>query len=381
VASEWIGGWARCAYDAGAAGGAPQGEIRPISNFAPSTGTITIDSGTAYASGDEYELWKFPDPSLVLDFLDQILKQDVFLPTWAILTNVPDGDMEQSATTDWDTVSNATVAKTSVTTFGVGKRYLAITPSQAAGYSRSLAINVKPGDTYHLSALVQIATAGQTARVALYSSAGTLIDYIDHTALYPARVEKNIAIPSGVDSVHIRLIGQATTDVINVDEVCFYSLHDSSIPLPWWLKNRQQLQAIFKLRNNMLGNNLSAPNYQGSIRHGYDVIDDAFGRGTLRVARFPNIEGPLVIFGTRNEEAFANDHSDAKLADENFLVACLAWRIFSHLRQQPSVGLLDSSWVKEEALRWEQKYYAEQRLQIVRLEELFAQPNNWGFYR
>ena len=378
VAEEWEGGWSRISYDAGAAGAAPQGEIKAISDFAPSTGTITIDTGTAIAVGDEYELWKFPNPQLVLDFLDQVLKEDIFLPCWSILTYVPDGDMEQSATTDW-TASGATVTKVSNTHFGIGKRHLNIVPATAEDYAQSVAIKVRAGDTYHLSALAKPADS-QTARVALYTSAGVLIDYIDHDKEYPARLWKDITIPASTDSVVIRLIGQATTGAVKFDEVCFYSLTSRSLPLPWWIKNRQQVQAIIKLRQDEIESDILEPSYIGDITPRYSFLDEAFGKGQLSIYSPRGVRGPLVVFGTRNEEAYSNDHSDVKIVSENLLIACLAYRVFNHLRQQPNVGLLDAAWVQQQYTDWEATYMKEYREQQTRVEELFANPETWGMY-
>src|SRR3972149_4978025 len=41
--SEWVGGWARISKDAGGAAAAPEAEKSPITTYAPSTGTITVD--------------------------------------------------------------------------------------------------------------------------------------------------------------------------------------------------------------------------------------------------------------------------------------------------------------------------------------------------
>jgi len=55
----WINGWAYILTDAGGTGAAPQGEIRRISDFVSSSGTITVPSAftAAVVATDTYRLW------------------------------------------------------------------------------------------------------------------------------------------------------------------------------------------------------------------------------------------------------------------------------------------------------------------------------------
>ena len=132
------GAWARISYDVGGAAAAPEGEIRGITStgYAPSTGTLTVSPvfTAAPASGDKYQLFRFIHPQLVLDTLDQVLKEDCYLPCWTVLSEVPDYDMEQSVTTEW-TGANSTLAKATAEPMGWGAQYLTVATTAAAGYA------------------------------------------------------------------------------------------------------------------------------------------------------------------------------------------------------------------------------------------------------
>lgn len=378
TANEWIGGWARCSFDAGGAAAAPETEINPISNYAPSTGTVTIDTGTIYASGDGYELWKI-DPQIVLDYIDQVLQEDIYLPYWSMLSFIPDFDMEQDNVTDW-TDSGATSTKVTTASFGNGKRYLNISPASANDYTQSKAIRVKAGDTYHLEALVGIAAAGQTVTLALYTAAGVLIDSVSHDKLYPVRLWKDIAIPASIDSVVIRIIADVTTDDVMADDIVFHSLTTDVIPLPWWVKNSSQVKGIIKVLVTELDSNTRAPYIAGPLIQGFNIIDEAFGSGQLALYRRSGIRPPIAIFGTRNETAYSNDNTELKKVNQNFIIACVAWRVFGSLKQRPNVGLVDSAWITQQYNDWEKEYLIQQRKQLVEVTKLFTNQEHWAEY-
>src|SRR3990167_8204573 len=152
---DWVGGWARISRDAGGAAAAPEAEIRPITTYAPSTGTITVNPAftAAPVSTDNYELWRFPSPRMILDSLDTLLQEEVWLPCWSPLSQIIDFDMEQDNMTHW-TGTNATVTKVTIEPALNGKRWLSVVSTSAGGYATSPTYNVEPSKSYYVSTLV-----------------------------------------------------------------------------------------------------------------------------------------------------------------------------------------------------------------------------------
>ena len=205
---EWVGGWARISYDAGAAAGAPENEVSPIITYTPSTGTITFDPvvTAAIAVGDQYELWKI-DPRVALDLIDQALQDKLYFPCWTILSEVPDYDMEQTAnTTDWGTTSS-TIAKGVAEPHLFGKGKLRVTASAALGNAWPIyAIDVIPGKTYHYSAVSfgrtgNINTNPYESRLRIYDQTnGAFLDsYVDYTCSVPLRLNGTVTIQTERD--------------------------------------------------------------------------------------------------------------------------------------------------------------------------------------
>ncbi|MBK9077588.1 MAG: hypothetical protein IPL77_21930 [Flavobacteriales bacterium] len=98
------------------------------------------------------------------------MTQDCFLPEWTLLTEMPDGDMEQNNTTDWGS-SNATLSKVTAEPSLWGKRWLRVTTTDAGGYAENAAaLAVVPGATYHISAIARPTAATTTATVRAYDN-------------------------------------------------------------------------------------------------------------------------------------------------------------------------------------------------------------------
>ena len=139
--TSFVGSWLRIARKASSPGSPPEGEYRTVSGFAASSGTLTVSSAfsAAVSSGDRYQLFRVIPPQVVLDTLDTILKEEVVLPDFTLLTEMPDGDMEQPGTDDWFPV-NATLSKVTSEPSLWGSRRLRVTATAAGGYARGAAI-------------------------------------------------------------------------------------------------------------------------------------------------------------------------------------------------------------------------------------------------
>lgn len=384
VDKDWEGGWTRISKAASGNGDAPEDEVRPISDYAPSSGDFTANPvfSAAVNTSDEFELWKFPNPTIVKDLLDELLKQEIYLPCWTILTEIPDGDMEQSsASADW-TASNATVTKQTSEPLMGGLRKLRVVATSTDGYARSALLNVEPGKSYYVSALVRTEDASTTASLIAYDETNsTAIDNKTVSKLNIVRLWFEFTAPSTCYQVSIRLSTVTNNKYSEWDEVCFYPQDASDIALPWWVRNKDQVKGIFSLRANEVATNQLDGLLRGEGDNRWDIRDNAFGRGQLRlVARHGTMHSPLFIFGTRNETAYADDNDDKKMVDATLLNAGLIFKAFEHLAQAPVSNAIDRKWVVEERNKWQVNWAKLQRQQSSRLDDILQSPTPDGEY-
>ena len=386
--NQYDGAWERISYDAGGAAAAPELEIRTVSaaGLAGSTGTLTIAPvhSAAPAAGDMYQIWRMVYPQTVLDILDQIMQEEVFLPCWTVLTEVPDGDMEQiSNSADW-TASNATLTKATAEPTGWGKRYLTVATTSAAGYAKTATnLAVVPGKKYHISALVRANAAGCTPSLIAYDATNSAaIDSKTTTSQTWGRLWFEFTAPATCYQVSIRLANAENTVTSSWDEVCLYSLDSQDLPLPWWVKEKQQVKGIFRMHFTDIGTNLWNPQPYGELdTNRWDFRDDAYGRGQLRiVSRYGAPQGPVFIFGTRNEVAFANENTDTKRVDANWLNTALCYQVFSHLINSPNSGFQNTTWLEKQFARWEKVLERGRRKQIQLIEEVLQSETPDGLY-
>ena len=386
TSSDWVGGWARISKDAGGAAAAPEGEISPITTYDPTTnGRITFEPvmTAAVAVGDEYELWRFPSPSITKDFLDQCLQNDIYLPCWSILSELPDFDMEANNTTDWTGVS-ATVTKITGTEPVLdGKRWLSVLATAANGYARTTTFKVEPGKRYHISAIAKPSAVSTTCELQAYDITNSAsIDSKTSIHQIPVRIDFEITAPSTCYQMQLRLITQEDTKTTLWDEIVIYAVDSSDISLPSWVKNKNQVKGIFELSMNQLGANIYDIALTGKPINKYDIVDNAFGRGQLKLVSLngSGISKPLFIFGIRNEVAYANDNTDSKRVDENLLFSCLAYKLFTHLKQLPNAGNTNATWIRAQANEYEKQYLGYSKAQSEQLEEIIQTVQSSGYY-
>ena len=376
IPDNWFQGYiARVSRDAGLAGAAPEGEMRFVTSSVASTGTTT--NGTpvftaAPASGDLYQLWQYIHPQVVLDTLDQVMTEDAYLPCWTILTEVPDGDMEQNNTTDWQ-ADNGSVAKGTSEPLMWGKRYLSFTSTAANGFaSPAVPLKVIPGKRYHLSAIARRGSDSTAATLIAYDATNSAnIASASTTLETDARIWLEFTAPSGCERITIKLLNPNDASVNHWDEVCFFSLDGYTLPLPWWVKNKSQVKGIFRPLFNTVGTDLyeDMPRVDTELDR-WNFIDDAFGRGQLRISsRFGAIDRPVYIFGTRSETAWANENTETKHIDRDWVHARMCYLLFSQMLAPRSVGTQNMEWAEKRLGFWEKEWNRQRRMQDERLEE------------
>lgn len=377
-----VGAWLRIEYDAGGSSAAPEAEIRPINEYSPGEGKYTLSPrfSAAVASGDRYQVWRYIHPQVVLDTLDQVMKEDVWVPSWTLLTECPDGDMEQSHSTDW-TGTNATVTKVTTGAAMVGRRWLSVVSTSAGGYAASATISVAPSRQYHVSALVRANAASTTAKLVAYDATnGAEIKSVTSTRLHNTRLWLEFTTPATCNQLVIRLVNVEDAVTTFWDEVCVYGMDQNTLLLPWWVKNAAQVKGIFRLTPGTLGDGLWTPELFGALEPNLWDFQEDQGKLRLVKRRSGGISGPRYILGTRNETAWDSENGETKRVDANFLAAALNFRLFNQLAYSPIAGTQNTEWLDKALAKWEAAFDAEKRKQAIRLSELIQSEAPDAYY-
>ncbi len=378
---KWVGGWTRISYDAAGAAAAPENEVGPITTYDPTTnGRITFAPAMTAAptTGDKYEIWTNPNPKRVIDIVDKIITEDLFMPCWTVLTECPDGDMEQNNTTDW-TASNATLTKVSIEPVMYGKRYLKVLSTAANGYARSALHYGQPSQKYHVSALVRCSAASTTAKMIIYDETnGAEIDSITSVNLFNVRLWKEITLPATCYTWSVRLSNVENNVTTYWDEVCTYPLGAHDIKLPWWMKQKKQKLGVFKMMPITIDDYTYDGGLRGELDRTWDVQEDRIGGHGLRLQQRPTLGAglstPLFIYGLRNEEAYSNDNSDEKSLDTNLLLNWTCWKIFDWIATRPVSGQQNIGGLLANRDKYKLEALKLQRQQLNSLSSLIESP-------
>ena len=353
---SFVGGFVRIVQ---ADAAAPEGEIKPISAFDPATGTPTFAAVSAtVAAGDEYELWKpVMHPQRVLNWLDELLTENIELPAWAMLTEVADGDMEQSHTTDW-TGTNATITKVA-TDAPYGKRALNVAATSASGYASSNSLYVEPGKKYHVSALARNVDSASLQLQVRDITNGADVESTSYSGKYWARVVCEFVAPAGCYEVKLRLVTVTNGAGARWDEVCFYPVNTAEMPLPWWVRKAGQVWRVFKLAPIQEATDIWDSSLRGDHAPDWEPQDPFRVGARLRVVnRHAGLTAPLYIAGGRNETAYANDYTEVKYVNPDLILACLLYKSYEHLSSQLVTGQQDTLAFIQKSRFWQATYKA-----------------------
>ena len=238
---NWKGAWVR--FTGGTANNL--GQIRQIQSYTPSTGTLTFSpaASAATASSDTYEVWMTTmEPRVVLNMLDRITSNyGLGLTTYSIVTEVPDGDMEQVGTTAYTGV-NATLAK--VTDFrnpGIfGKRALEVTTTSAGGYAElAQALRIQPTSSLQFSVVFTPADDSVTNTGFIYlidADTGSTLTSITTTAKTTVRLWQSFGYGNGnVKRLQIRMGSSENGVTGRWDDLMIMSSQSRKQPLPFWI--------------------------------------------------------------------------------------------------------------------------------------------------
>ncbi len=369
--TEFENNWARVSVKSGGSGAAPEGEIRTISTFTPGAGKLTATPPftVAPAVSDIYQIWNYVHPQVILDTIDQICKEDVYLPTWTILSEIPDFDMEQSGTTEW-TGANSTLAKSTTEPRSNGKQYLTVAATSGNGYAKCATLSVIPGHTYHLSALVRANAASVTASLIAYdeTNSANISNKTTQTRVW-GRLWFNFTAPATCYQVTVRLSTVENGSTTSWNGVALWGLSSYDIALPWWVKDGAQVKGFGRGIQQDIGTSLwdANPRFsQDSNR--WDFKDEAFGRGQIRAVSKASISDPVYIFGMRNETAYSSE-TESKKIDANWMASRLGFLMFEQMQAIPNTGMMNMKWVENQYARYVKSWEIERRKQQKRIED------------
>lgn len=386
--SMWRGGWARIASTSAHA--APEAEFKPIAKYDPALGMITVDPrfSAAPSSGDTYELWRV-NPKVVLDIIDRILTDDLYLPCWTVLSEVPDYDMEQPGTTDWTVGGTATLAKASAEPRSSlnGKRYLKVTNALSTDYARSAIMyweNTR-NRQYHISAMVRVESASGKAKLSVWDETNNaLITSQTSDKRYPVRLFLDpVTPPITCNQFSIRLGTDTAGTVCDWDEVIAQPVISRDIALPFWVKHRDQVKGIFRLAPDTIDQFIWDCALVGERDAAWDDYDISFGRNQLRaVSRMGYTTAwPLFMLGSRNETAYSDDNTDIKYVDANLFFAAVKFRLYE-LHSQPWMnGILDSANIDKQLASADKDFNLLLQTQQVTYERTITSPTPTGKFR
>ena len=380
VPEDWIGGWFRASKTASHA--APEGQIAPVADYEPELGKIDLSThltGTL-SPGDEYELWKI-NPKIAKDIADSCLTDDLYLPCWTVLSEVPDYDMEQPGTDDWSNFNSTVSKQTEQPRLSYsGKRYLRVVSSSPGGYAQSNPLPIEPRYTYQLSGVARC-DAGSVAELVAWDNTNNVeIQSYPSNRQYPARIWHHFLAPENCRELSIRLRNQST-GTIDWDEISFHSVNGADIPLPWWVKNDTQVKGIFNLAPLSIGKQLWDATLRGEDDTRFDVIPNFGGYTRFKAqARQGLTTHPIFMFGSRNETPFESDVLDLKYLDINLFVACLKYRLYKFHSQPLVTGLLDAENFKSMLGPAEGEWMRISQSMSVELNKTLDSPTPWVEY-
>ena len=238
---------------------------RPLGQLTVATGVIDnagrVFSGTG--TSEQFEIIQYLSPTQLFETCIEAMKQlpqTVMLP----LGTFTDSDMETAGVSNW-TASNTSLSKvTTAANVLNGTQALFINNTSASGYAESPAVNVNPGKSIYVAAILR-ADAG-TASLVLYDNTNS----VEFSATAPtydgerfAHIYRQETVPATCESVTVRIVGSGASDDIYVDSVIgpYIINADFSVDAPSWMDETWRLRKIRSASyRHALGNKVSDAN-------------------------------------------------------------------------------------------------------------------------
>jgi len=363
---NWLGSYVRMIGGTAA----NLGQVRQIQNYDPDVGNVSVSPAlpAATVSSDEYEIWNTPIfPQTVCNLLDRLVSQNgLSLPTYSMLSEVPDFDMEQSGTAAWSG-TNATDTKVPWTPAArgiAGKQALAVETTSANGYAETaFPIGIRGGSTYWLSALFTPADPAVTNTGFIQvvdAITGAVVDSMTTTSKATVRLWKPVANSSQATTVvKIRFGSQESGVTGNWDDIVFLDALSLDQPLPYWMGNESAFKQAYVWRPVVSGTGQQDFD-PGMI--GYPAVDwrpltDAFSNGgQLRIRGQAPAHNMMYVYGIRSETAWGTDILATKRIDVPWATAALALSYWQRMKGQTMLDKAQDSAVVAQINWWDNEY-------------------------
>jgi hypothetical protein len=222
---------------------------RPLGAVVVATGVISnggrVFSGTS-ASPEQFEIMEFLSPSQLFETCVEQMKQlpqTVMLP----LGTFADSDMETAGVSNW-TASNTSLSKvTTAANVFTGTQSLFINNTGANGYAESPAVNVNPGKSVYVAAILR-ADAGTASLVLYDNTAGAEFSATapTYTGERFAHIWRQETVPADCESITVRVVGSGASDDIYVDSIIgpYIINSDFNVDAPSWMDETWRLRKI-----------------------------------------------------------------------------------------------------------------------------------------
>lgn len=383
-ATRHVGGWGRISKDAAGSAAAPEREFSPITTYAPSSGTITVNPvlSAGVAVGDEYQLC-YMNPSKILAELTAVLEEDVFVQYKEVLSEVLDFNMEAGGVTNW-TLTNASATKSVAEPTLGGRQVLRLTATSANGQARSELINVRPGATVVFGAVAAPSTASDLKCILYDETNGAELSSLTSTYLIPVRFIKQVTIPTTCYKVSIRLVVVSNGAIGHFDDVVFFDTEAQTIAMPSWVKSHPHLTKVFKLDPTQIADGIFYHELVGDeVTSEWTPEEGGFGRGQVQLfsAKRRGVGQTLFIDGIRNDVAFTSSTGDTKYIDEYFVATGLAYKMLKIRSLQGYSSEEESKYFEEKLKQCEAEWATMKRNQAQRLTPRRESQPAWGNYR
>lgn len=197
------------------------------------------------------------------------------------------------------------------------------------------------------------------------------IKVVEYSGKATARLWMEFTAPAGCYEMRPYLGNNEDAKTSIWDEVCLFAMDGYDIPLPWWVKNKAQVKGIFKPQFNTIGTNLyeAQPRVDAELDR-WNFMDSGFGRGQLSIhSRYGAIDRPVYIFGTRSETAWANENTETKHLDRDWVNARMCYLLYQQMMGPRSVGQANMEWVQGRLAFWEKEWNRQRRMQDERLND------------
>lgn len=233
--------------------GPEAGNWRRISDDQASTGVETVEqpfaTGPTASGGDTYEIYAFLNPSQWSDCIDVGLTRCHYLSASPI-TLVTDGDMDALGTSSWFAV-NANVTKNVSDSVIFGAQGLEVANTAAGGYAQSTNVPAIPNMGYRLwldyrckSGTAQLQVWDQTNNQAI--QAWISPDQDSGVNAAGGGMSLGFTTPANCVSFCVQIGGVESTADIVFDDLIVLCNAQSRYPLPSWLTNKNQYNAVLQ---------------------------------------------------------------------------------------------------------------------------------------